>query len=138
MQFDLTINKLYHTELYVCVCGTEDCEPGHSFGPTERDFYLIHYILKGKGSFTVKNTTYSLKKGDAFYICPDVTTFYKADFEDPWVYSWIGFNGSKAESYLNHAGLNVDNPVFTDTPDGLIRDLFTKMIDTKKLHKGMS
>ena len=40
-------------ELMPTSIGQEDCRPGHSFGPGERNTYLIHYVLRGCGIFCV-------------------------------------------------------------------------------------
>ena len=72
-------------------CGWEQCEAGHSFGPTVRGFYLIHYVLSGRGIFSAHGTDFSLRKGQMFIIHPQELTFYKAGSQDPWQYIWIGF-----------------------------------------------
>lgn len=87
--------------LSIYFCGREDCSPGHSYGPAVRPHYLLHIVTNGKGYFTRNNTTYSLKKGDAFLIVPLESTFYQADQENPWSYTWIGFDGPEAESLLS-------------------------------------
>ena len=28
-------------------CGWERCEPSHSFGPTARMYWLLHYVVSG-------------------------------------------------------------------------------------------
>ena len=72
-------------------CGWEQCEAGHSFGPTVRGFYLMHYVLSGRGIFSAHGTDFSLRKGQMFIIHPQELTFYKAGSQDPWQYIWIGF-----------------------------------------------
>ena len=86
--------------LSIYFCGSEDCQPGHSYGPAVRPHYLLHIVTGGKGFFTRHGVTYALKKGDAFLILPLESTFYQADEADPWSYTWIGFDGSAAESLL--------------------------------------
>lgn len=81
--------------------GWQDCPPDHSYGPAYRDFYLIHYILSGEGIFRRGSETYALKAGSMFLIRPGELTFYKADTKNPWRYSWIGFNGSRCEKFLD-------------------------------------
>lgn len=87
--------------LSIYFCGSEDCLPGHSYGPAIRPHYLLHIVTEGRGSFTRNDTTYDLKKGDAFLIVPLESTFYQADQKDPWSYTWIGFDGPAAESLLS-------------------------------------
>ena len=128
--------SLNHTELNMYQCGTQNCEPGHFWGPAVRDHFLIHYILDGKGRYCYDNKVYQLQKGQGFLICPDKITYYQADMEDPWTYSWIGFHGLKAEAYLKKALLTADNPIFTYDKDDSIAKCFNEMITAKKYQKG--
>lgn len=105
-----SVEKSGH-DLYLCYCGYQDCVPGHAFGPTVRNDYLVHIIISGKGTYTVGDKSYNLASGNIFLIAPGVTTYYKADEDDPWTYVWFGFNGLKAEKALRYAGLSMDTPV---------------------------
>lgn len=125
-----------HTDLYIYQCGSLPCESGHAYGPTVRDHFLIHYVHSGKGIFQVGNTTWHLKAGNGFLICPDVVTFYQADRDDPWHYSWIGFHGLKAEHYLKDAGLSAEHPIFEYTEDDFIDNCFQEMATAYYLKKG--
>lgn len=93
------------SDMYLCYCGYEDCLPHHSFGPAVRPNYILHYILKGKGSFHTDGTVYDLGAGQGFLIEPGVQTFYQADGDEPWSYVWIGFGGERAADYLAALGL---------------------------------
>ncbi|MCD8106157.1 MAG: AraC family transcriptional regulator [Lachnospiraceae bacterium] len=128
--------RLEHTDLYIYQCGAERCQPGHFHGPAVRDHFLIHYIHKGKGIFRVGDTTWHLKEGNGFLICPDILTYYQTDTEDPWWYSWVGFHGLKAETYLTEAGLTAEHPIFEYTEDGYIGDCFHEMADAYFLKYG--
>lgn len=86
--------------LTIYFCGHESCAPGHFFGPAIRTHYLLHVVLKGKGIYRAGNTEYALKEGDGFLIKPQEITFYEADPEDPWEYSWVSFAGVEAERLL--------------------------------------
>lgn len=130
------INRLNLTDLNMCQCGTEKCKPGHYYGPAVRDHFLIHYIMEGKGIFQVGNITYKLGKGQGFLICPNIITFYQADMNSPWHYTWIGFHGLKAEDYLKQANLSYDNPIFTYTENNFIETCFKEMIKSKEMDKG--
>ena len=71
--------------------GWEHCAPGHSFGPASRSYLLLHYVVSGKGVFTVGGRSYDLGPGQIFVIHPYDMTYYEADREAPWHYLWIGF-----------------------------------------------
>lgn len=72
-------------------CGWEACEPGHAFGPSARTHLLLHYVVSGKGTFTVCDNRYTLGPGWIFVIRPYEITYYEADRADPWRYIWVGF-----------------------------------------------
>ena len=99
--------------LYVSCCGLSKTEPLHSFGPAQKPYYLIHYILRGKGRFTIRNKEFQLSSGHGFLIPPEELCFYQADEKNPWTYIWVGFQGEKAENILHTIGLTAANPVFT-------------------------
>lgn len=101
-----------HQHLCVNTFGHSVTAPCHKFGPAVRPYYLIHYILEGKGSFSVNNTTYHLSAGQGFLIEPDCLTVYESDSQQPWTYVWIGFSGKEAPSLLSAAGLSQDQPIF--------------------------
>ncbi len=71
--------------------GWQSCKPGHYFGPGIREFYTIHFVLSGTGTFIVKGQEYHPKAGDLFVFSPYETVYYKADEQDPWHYVWLNF-----------------------------------------------
>lgn len=98
--------------LYVNCCGCSKTEPLHSFGPALKPHFLIHYVLSGRGRFSVQNQEYSLEAGTGFLIEPGELVFYEADKKEPWTYVWVGFSGSQAEDYVQKMGLSGKHPVF--------------------------
>lgn len=67
-----------------------------------RDNYVIHYIQKGKGTFSSANhPSVSLKAGDVFILPKGVPCFYQADGKDPWSYFWLGLSGIKIKAMLS-------------------------------------
>ena len=62
----LETNKTQSLDLFLCHSGIEYCNPSYSYGPEVRDHYIIHYILDGKGEFTVNDKTYKLGKREGF------------------------------------------------------------------------
>ncbi len=101
------LNKAYN-DINPLIFGWENCDPGHSFGPASREYYLIHYVISGCGTFERKGVIYTLSKGSIFLIRPYELTFYKADSKEPWEYIWIGFNGEVVQELLESSGLSED------------------------------
>lgn len=124
--------KKQSVDLFLCYCGMENCSSGYSYGPAIRPQYLIHYIIDGEGSYTVNNTTYKLKKNQGFLICPNVLTYYEADKNNPWSYMWVGFNGVKAQTYLNYANLNEENLIFEYSKDDSLKNYILEMLKLKE------
>lgn len=112
MATDVLIQDTGLHDLRPLFFGCEECMPGHCYGPAVREYYLIHYILSGRGMLQCGGQTYSVEPGQCFLICPGDITFYNADDNDPWHYVWVAFQGALAGRMLNMAGLDVHNPVF--------------------------
>ena len=53
----LQLKNRKFSDLYMCFCGYAKCSPLHNFGPAVRPNYIFHYILQGKGRFTVGEET---------------------------------------------------------------------------------
>ena len=103
-------------------CGYEDCCKDFKCPPHRREYYLIHYIVKGEGYFTVGNERFDLSEGDIFIIRPgELVSYYSPDAMKTWSFCWVGFNGSAAEEYLSESGigerhvLTLCSRVFTQT-----------------------
>ena len=54
----------YWKNLTAIFFGYENCPAGHTFGPAYRDYYLIHYVLSGKGIYYRDGKKYELNSGD--------------------------------------------------------------------------
>lgn len=119
--------------LFLCYSGIAECSPGYSYGPAVRPQYVIHYIIAGEGSYTVNNKTYKLKENQGFLIRPGTVTYYEADKDNPWSYMWIGFNGVKAETYLNYANLNEENLIFEYSKDDTLKEYISEMLKLNEM-----
>lgn len=98
--------------LFVNCCGCSRTEPLHSFGPAQKPHYLIHFVLSGRGNFSIRNKEYSLEPGYGFLIPPEELVFYQSDKENPWTYVWVGFSGALAQDTVKAMGLSLHSPVF--------------------------
>lgn len=100
-----------NADLYLTHCGMELCSPRHCWGWGSRPDYHMHFILNGTGVLEIHNHTNQLHRGQIFILPPDTLVKYYADQSDPWYYSWVSFNGKKANEYLYHAGFSHDDVV---------------------------
>lgn len=111
-------------ELYIFECGFEHCTPRDPYQYEQIDYYLIHYIIEGEGSFFIKDEVYNLKVGDGFIIPPRTDNNYYPSNENPWSYRWIGINGSKAKELLSSCGFLDENFIFNYSKDDKLNNLF--------------
>lgn len=112
------VNSVYmpafnEDEFCLVAFGRSSTYPGHTYGPAVRSYYLIHYVLSGKGTFKANQRTYQLHEGQGFLIEPNNQTVYASDINDPWVYVWVAFGGRQAEKITKSIGLYQDSPIFS-------------------------
>ena len=88
--------------------GWEQCAPLHSFGPFVRNHFLFHYVISGRGCLHSNGPDgstryYDLEANQGFLICPGQVNTYYADKDDPWKYTWVEFDGLRAQEFLDAA-----------------------------------
>lgn len=106
-------------------CGIQNCEPNYTYGPISREYYFIHFITSGKGTFTLNKKSFQLSAGQGFISPAKDLITYKASADDPWNYSWIGFLGTQVDQYVQLL-CQQQNPIFElEEPD---RHFFHKQI----------
>ena len=82
-------------------CGWEACAPSHAFGPAIRPYWLLHFVVSGRGVFLSPRGRFEPRRNDMFVIRPYEITCYEADPDDPWTYIWIGFEAApRLPTYL--------------------------------------
>ncbi|NLW12725.1 MAG: AraC family transcriptional regulator [Clostridiaceae bacterium] len=116
------------TDITVIKCGTEDCLPGHSWGPGIRSHFVLHLITAGQGMLKTGKNEYLLERGDIFLVSPDTIAEYRADHEKPWSYVWVGFRGLIADSLCREAGLNPRQPVTKSEIIDKLADIIREML----------
>ena len=88
---EIVINENYR-DISPMQFGYEACFPSHYFGPAVREYWLLHYVVSGKGIFERDGQIHEVGAGQIFVIPPYVETYYQADEKEPWEYIWIGFD----------------------------------------------
>ena len=114
-------------------CGMEKCAPGYAFGPYCRENYVIHLVLEGKGTLKREGKDYTIRENQAFLLRPGVDTIYQADWEDPWVYAWIGFHGYQCDSLIERMGFSAEEDVIDVENARTLAGYISQMLDHKEL-----
>ncbi len=105
------------SDLIPLSCNRQDCRPSYSYGPAIRDYWVVHFVSKGLGRFTLQDKTYTVREGEFFYIPPDTLAYYEADAEDPWSYAWVGMAGTIMPKFFERLGISAENPIGKFTPE---------------------
>ncbi len=111
--------------LAVVECGIQICHSGHTSPKIRYKHYSVHFILEGKGTYTLNGTTHELCAGQGFMITPGAECIYTADREQPWKYVYASFCGADDDALVHNAGLDEQNVIF-DFPldDAMINDIY--------------
>ena len=72
-------------------CGKQICPPRYSYTSESRDFWILHFVISGKGTLINKNGKQNVSENEIFVIRPLEKVTYTADADEPWQYIWIGF-----------------------------------------------
>ncbi|MBE6643001.1 MAG: AraC family transcriptional regulator [Clostridia bacterium] len=102
------VKNMHFNDLNPIKCGWHQRKPGGFWGPSVHPCYNLHYVLSGRGEYTVKGKTYKLEKNCLFMIKPDMIIKQQADEDNPWLYAWIAFEGSAAEELFASCGFTDD------------------------------
>ncbi len=90
--------------LSVYETGWEHKKKSSRYGPSIREYYIMHLVTRGRGKLIIDKKVYDVREGDCFIVPPDLMTSYTADSVDPFSYYWIGFGGIDALELLIKAG----------------------------------
>ncbi len=120
------LQKLSGQSLAIVECGIQICHSGHTSPRILYPDYSMHFILEGKGSFSVNGKTYFLSAGQGFLITPGADCEYSADTQKPWKYIYVSFRGADCVPLVHSAGLDEEDVVF-DFPldDDMLRDIYS-------------
>ena len=109
------INTTVTTDIFPIDVGhqifTENAADIHNNYP----YYLLHFVVKGKGSIEINGQTHTFGKNEVFILHPDLPIVYHIDPDNPWEYYWINFNGVQAKNILQKLGIT-DEKYFLSSP----------------------
>ena len=74
--------------------GQQKCDGGFSVA-VPRPYWLLHYVISGKGTFSTGGMEYSVSPSQIFVIRPHQMHSYKADEQNPWHYMWVAFESEE-------------------------------------------
>jgi len=114
-------------ELSVLFSGCGKPLPLHRMGPAVHNYYLIHTVTGGRGSFEMAGKRYDCRAGDTFVIFPGELFTYTADATEPWQYRWVALVGTAAPKLLQALYITPASPVRHHADTRRIRVLYDRM-----------
>lgn len=112
------VSQVVNASLSVAEVGWEQRKCGSTFGPMERELFIMHFVEKGKGTINVEGVDYPFKKGDIFLVPPFKNVSYSADNDDPCKYVWVAYSGVLAKELTIKAGF-LNNDTYVITPKNI-------------------
>ena len=86
----LVVNKGFH-DINPVECGRDACNSDLAWGPVAKAWYVLHFVVSGKGKFKTERGEYQISENEIFIIKPGEVTYYEADKSEPWEYIWLSF-----------------------------------------------
>ncbi len=81
--------------------GEEQCLPLHKRGISVVNYWIMHYVVSGKGALLIGDEVQRISATQCFITRPFEHFFYQADEYDPWHYMWVGFSTDADMSFLD-------------------------------------
>ncbi|CAM4020335.1 AraC family transcriptional regulator [Paenibacillus alkaliterrae] len=116
--------------LHVWFAGESQTKPLHRLGPKVYDFYLMHIVLEGKGTFISGGKSYALQAGHTFLIEPEQLISYESDSDEPWRYRWVAFHGAQSAELVAAAGFHSEQHVVFAVDKRRAGALFRQIYET--------
>ncbi len=75
--------------------------------------YCIHFVIKGKGQYTIAGKTYSLQENDFCITYPNMLFSMAFDETIPREVFWMNFDGESVEELFANAHFSAEDPVYS-------------------------
>ncbi len=98
-------------DLYIFLCGIENCMPNKEPTYARVRLYTLHYVINGAGFLNCADKIYELKTGDIFVSYADEIIDYYPDKHNPWSYIYFSFAGIMQDEAVKQMGFSAENCV---------------------------
>lgn len=101
-----------------CLFGGEiSSENKFSIYNIERPYYILVYVVKGKGKLICNGVEFDVEQNQTMYGRPNAKYTIISDEEDPWHLIYVVFKGFDGEWLLSKTNFSVKNPVSPPIPN---------------------
>ncbi len=127
-RFYLDAHSRKHHTLQVVCGGCEHCRPNYRIDRPDFPFYSIEFVVRGKGTVTLRNSEYSLFAGRIFSYGPGIAHVITTEADDPLVKYFVDFIGPDASNMLRKFGPAPGYVVQVTSPEVILR-IFENLIE---------
>ena len=78
------------------------------FGPAQRNQYILHFVISGKGYFNGNEVC----EGEGFVITPTLLEHYFPDKDNPWEFIWVISTDDRFKNILKILNYNEKSGIF--------------------------
>ena len=117
------------SDLKLYYCGKRIKNKGHSFGPYNRNNYLLYYIKEGSATLISNGFKKKISAQGFFVNFPNSQNIYYSNNSSFWSIKWIVVDGKIIEHYLSLLGISRESPFMQLTGNNDIEHLFDEMYE---------
>lgn len=99
--------------------GTSKDVNNNRFGPGQRDVYLVHYVVGGKGYFN----NIPICSGQGFLVSPEDYEYYYPDTDNPWEYVWVTSHDRKMAEIFKLYDAHPQTHIFDYSSTQIIKNI---------------
>lgn len=121
-----------HTFFYLQETGIIKKDDWTSTQRENLDSYLIVAVTDGKGELTFNNQTFTVSKGECFFIDCRKPHHYESSSKAPWEIMWVHFNGSTSEQYYDYF-INQSKNVFQPLSSEKLTSIISEIINVNEM-----
>jgi AraC-like DNA-binding protein len=126
----------YSLGLTPLIVGFEKCDPAKPLITFKKPHFVIHFVLKGSGTYSIRGKNYDIHERTVFLNPAEEKISYKPHSTDPWEYVWIEFSGIASKVLLEEAGLTPDHPVYCPLTFERIETLLYSLVSESLNRRG--
>ena len=127
--YEEKIYQGFKNELKLYYCGKRIKNRGHSFGPYDRNTYLLYYIKEGSATLISNGCKKEISARGFFVNFPNSQNIYYTNNNSFWSIKWIVVEGTIIENYLSLLDISRDKPFVQLTDSNDIEYLFDEMYE---------
>ncbi len=97
------------------------------FGPGQRNLYIVHYVISGKGYYNGN----PVSAGQGFLIYPHQLEEYHPDENDPWEYFWVISSDAVMQQLFERYNADKNTLIFDYNAVSIVKDVADEIVSRK-------